>query len=173
MIAYSWHTIVTSFYVTFWQQILCFFYLDPIQIIEDSGFSRNKRCQPKRAYSQTMVKILCHRYREPKRGPNVYCCYDNGIPATWTALSSWSWYWLLLRKIQTIRNLSCNAHVSLSSYMFIYMCNVFKGKAWLLEKCWSTCNIAMLCLYSTIEVYVTDWSWVIPESLYSWYADYF
>ena len=35
VITYSWHTIVTSFYVTFWQQSLCFVLLGP--------YSNNRR----------------------------------------------------------------------------------------------------------------------------------
>ena len=40
VITYIWHTIVTSFYITLAAISLFLFYLSPIQIIADSGFSR-------------------------------------------------------------------------------------------------------------------------------------
>ena len=45
------------------------FYLDPIQIIEDSGFPRAKRFKPNRVSSQTMMKSDAIGTGEPKRGP--------------------------------------------------------------------------------------------------------
>ena len=110
------------------------------------------------------MKVWCHRYGGAKKGPNVHYRYDNWNLATWMVLCSWSWYWLLLWQIKTRRYLFCNANVSLSSYMFMCMYNVFKEKLGCAKS--DRLHVTYHCCICiiTIAVYVMVWPWVMPDS---------